>query len=364
MDESLLKREERAVFALRGLYKRHGYLPFKMSKFEEYELYARNKDFLSSERIISFTDLNGRLMALKPDVTLSIIKRAEDCPGVKQRFCYDESVYRPSGGSGSFREITQTGLECIGDLNSYDIFEVVSLALESLEQVSGDYVLALNHLGLLTALLEETGAAGELRRELSACIAGRNLHDLRRLAAEQGLDAERLCACAAVYGRPEEALEKLGALCSGGKARAALEELGELLRLLEAEGRAERIRFDFSLVSDTQYYNAVVFRGYLPGAAESVLAGGEYDGLMRRMGHRARGIGFALYLDRLEELGQERQWDVDVLLLCDAASDAGAILAQVKELNARGLSVSVQNAVPEKLRCREILDRRGEAAKC
>ena len=172
MDERLLKREERAVFALRGLYQRRGYLPFKMSKFEEYELYARNKDFLSSERIISFTDLNGRLMALKPDVTLSIIKRAEDRPGVKQRFCYDESVYRP-GGSGSFREITQTGLECIGDLNAYDVLEVVSLARESLELVSDGAVLALNHLGLLTALLEETGAPEALRRELIACIAGK-----------------------------------------------------------------------------------------------------------------------------------------------------------------------------------------------
>ncbi len=362
MDERLLKREERAVFALRGLYQRRGYLPFKMSKFEEYELYARNKDFLSSERIISFTDLNGRLMALKPDVTLSIIKRAEDRSGVKQRFCYDESVYRPDG-SGSFREITQTGLECIGDLNAYDVLEVVSLARESLEQVSGGAVLALNHLGLLTALLEETGAPETLRRELTACIAGKNSHDLRRLAAENGLDAERLCACAAVYGEPGDALNQLETLCSG-KAGAALKELRELFGLLTQGGGSTRVIFDFSLVSDTQYYNGVVFRGYLPGAAESVLAGGEYDGLMRRMGHRTRGIGFALYLDRLEERERERQWDVDVLLLCDRESDAAAILTQVKELNAKGLSVSVQNAIPEKLRCREILDRRGEAAGC
>ena len=363
MDERLLKREERAVFALRGLYQRRGYLPFKMSKFEEYELYARNKDFLSSERIISFTDLNGRLMALKPDVTLSIIKRAEDRPGVKQRFCYDESVYRP-GGSGSFREITQTGLECIGDLNAYDVLEVVSLARESLELVSDGAVLALNHLGLLTALLEETGAPEALRRELTACIAGKNSHDLLRLAAENGLDAERLCACAAIYGEPGEALRQLQPLCGSRKAREALDELGELFGLLEKESATARIVFDFSLVSDTQYYNGVVFRGYLPGAAESVLAGGEYDGLMRRMGHRARGIGFALYLDRLEDRERERQWDVDVLLLCDRESDAAVIRAQVKELNDKGLSVSVQNAIPEKLRCREILDRRGEAARC
>ena len=29
--------EERAVFALRGLYQRYGYAPYKMSQFEEYD---------------------------------------------------------------------------------------------------------------------------------------------------------------------------------------------------------------------------------------------------------------------------------------------------------------------------------------
>lgn len=48
LDEKLLRSEEAAVFRLRDLYRRHGYLPYRMSKFEEYELYVRNKDFLVS----------------------------------------------------------------------------------------------------------------------------------------------------------------------------------------------------------------------------------------------------------------------------------------------------------------------------
>ena len=38
-----------------------------MSKFEEYDFYAVNKDFLVSDSVITFTDTNGKLMALKPD---------------------------------------------------------------------------------------------------------------------------------------------------------------------------------------------------------------------------------------------------------------------------------------------------------
>ena len=39
MDKTILKREEAAVFALRELYCRYGYTPYRMSKFEAYEFY-------------------------------------------------------------------------------------------------------------------------------------------------------------------------------------------------------------------------------------------------------------------------------------------------------------------------------------
>ena len=76
--ETVLKNEEKAIFRLRQLYGKYGYSQYKMSKFEEYDLYVRNKDFLVSDSIITFTDTNGKLLALKPDVTLSIIKNTKD----------------------------------------------------------------------------------------------------------------------------------------------------------------------------------------------------------------------------------------------------------------------------------------------
>ena len=62
IDESLMRPEERAAFTLQALYRRWGYLPFRMSRFEEYDFYARNKDFLVSDRIITFTDSRGRAL--------------------------------------------------------------------------------------------------------------------------------------------------------------------------------------------------------------------------------------------------------------------------------------------------------------
>ena len=69
-----LKDDEKAILSFRSLYQKYGYLPYKMSKFEEYDLYVKNKDFLVSDSVITFNDTNGKLLALKPDVTLSIIK--------------------------------------------------------------------------------------------------------------------------------------------------------------------------------------------------------------------------------------------------------------------------------------------------
>ena len=47
---------ETILYSLRALYDTYGYTRYKMSKFEEYDLYSRNKDFLISDGVITFTD--------------------------------------------------------------------------------------------------------------------------------------------------------------------------------------------------------------------------------------------------------------------------------------------------------------------
>ena len=119
--DNVLKNDERVALPLRELYSAYGYTQYKMSKFEEYDLYAHNKDFLISDSVITFTDTNGKLMALKPDVTLSIIKNMQDRTGQVQKLFYNENVYRISKGNQSYKEIMQVGLECMGDIGNYEV---------------------------------------------------------------------------------------------------------------------------------------------------------------------------------------------------------------------------------------------------
>ena len=106
MNDSPIRRpDERAGLLLRELYRRHGYQSYRMSKFEPYDLYARNKSFLVSENILTFTDTDGRLMALKPDVTLSIIKNIQPSGQALEKVYYHENVYRTSPAAAGYREI-------------------------------------------------------------------------------------------------------------------------------------------------------------------------------------------------------------------------------------------------------------------
>lgn len=362
IDNNILRNEEKAIFALRSLYGKYGYKPFKMSKFEEYEFYIQNKDFLVSDRIIAFNDTNGKLLALKPDVTLSIIKNGEDIDGYKQKVCYNENVYRVSENTHQFKEIMQTGVECIGDINSYDIYEMIVMAAESLSLISDDFVLEISHLGLLSSLLDNVCKNAAFKQEAIKHISDKNSHDLLRVCDENGVEENAkniLLSFVSIYGERNAVLQKLDAL---GEyiARDAVNTLKTLSSMLDKLSYSGKIKLDFSAVSDMNYYNGIVFKGYISGISQSVLTGGQYDNLLYKMGRKSGAIGFAIYLDLLEDLPSEKQgFDIDVLLLCDDTTDNNILLDTVKQIISSGKTVSVQNADTGKIRYKEIKDIRG-----
>ena len=352
---SSLRPDERAGLRLRELYRSHGYQPYRMSKFEPYDLYVKNKSFLVSENILTFTDTDGRLMALKPDVTLSIVKNAQPPAGALEKVCYSENVYRTTAAGLVFREIMQTGLECVGSLDLAAMGEVLALAAESLAMLGGSYLLDLGHMGLVSGLLERV-ADDSVRVRLLEELGRKNVPALEQICAQAGLErdlAERLGRLARLYGTAGEVLPQLEELACGEKARAALEELEGLCRIMEGLGLLENLRLDFSIANDMRYYNGIIFRGYLPGLASGVLAGGRYDNLLRRMGKTGGAIGFAVYLDQLDRLEQAGEYDVDTLLLYAPGSDPAAVAARAEQLRKTGRSVRTERAVPPGLRCRE-----------
>ncbi len=356
IDASILKSDERAILALRTIYKQYGYMPYKMSKFEEYDFYLKNKDFLLSDRIITFNDTNGKLLALKPDVTLSIIKNADGYAGAKYKVYYNENVYRATGGTRQYKEIMQTGIECIGDIGIYDIYEAVMLAARSLEAIGEDFVLDISHLDILGYALYSACSDSAFREKAIKCVKEKNAHDLEKLCASYSVsaeDTERLSMFASIGGKLSDVIPELEKY-TDESAMAAISELKMLCGLL-GEKYADKVMFDFSVINDMDYYNGVVFRGFIDGIPGCVLAGGRYDKLLSKMGKDCSAIGFAIYLDLIENIGKRSDYDVDVLLLHDKNTAPAKIAEAVSRCTDCGKSVSTQTSIPEKLRYRELL---------
>ena len=360
-DKTILKSEEKAIFALRSLYGKYGYLPFKMSKFEEYELYVRNKDFLISDRIITFTDTNGKLMALKPDVTLSIIKNIPDHDTVTHKFCYNETVYRTSTDSDGFREIMQTGLECIGAIDLYAECEVIMLAMRSLQTISNAYILDLSHMGMLEGLLEEAGITGADRTDFIHLIESKNTHSLMALCQAKKISEtmqENLRTLTELYLPIRQALPVLKGILIGTKMQQAYESLQSICQVMEQYSLADHLYLDFSVVNDVNYYDGICFKGFVHEIPESVLSGGRYDRLLHRLEKKSGAIGFAVYLDRLERLedgAASTVYDADVVLQYEQGTDAKKILEVQSSLHREGKRVITLSSFDPALRYRQLM---------
>ena len=302
-DLSTLQPKERASFALRALYEAAGCRKYHMGRFEEYSLYQANRSFLSSEQVITFTDLDGRLLALKPDVTLSIAKTAQPAPGETLRYYYHENVYRPSAESHTFKEIGQMGLEFLGGVGEAEVQQAVCLAAQSLGQLGTDWVLEVSHMGYLFGLLDALQVPEDARAELLRKLGQKNAHELRAAALAAGLDedaADTLCRVLTLCGGYADTLPRAEALCRNDAMRAAVAELQGLAGPLEQAGGA--IRLDLTLAGEMEYYNGLVFQGYLKALPRPLLKGGRYDLLMQQFTPGAGAIGFAVYLDELDRL--------------------------------------------------------------
>ena len=350
-----MKQEQQALLDLRELYGKYGYTQYKMSKFEEYDLYVRNKSFLLSDSVITFTDTNGKLMALKPDVTLSIVKNSRDVPGYVQKLYYDEHVYRISDKTSAYKEIPQVGLECLGDIDDYCIAEVLALAAQSLSAFDENYILDISHMGILSFVLDRIGISEDGRNALLECVSKKDMHDAERICREEGIDAERailLSRLDACSGEADKALPGLCSLFDDAEWKATVERFGNILALLPKKN----IRIDFSVINDMNYYNGIVFQGFVPTIPTDVLSGGQYDNLMARMEKKSGAIGFALYLDRLESLVSPRkEFDVDTLLLYSEENTPAEVLSAVQKLTDQGLSVLAQKSIPERLTYHQLL---------
>lgn len=341
-DRNALGGEDRAALSLKSLYRSYGYSEYKLSGFEDYSLYAENASFLDGNGVLTFNS-GGRLLALRPDVTLSVVKNiADDCESHK--LFYDERVYRKSAVHGEQTELRQIGVEVIGEIDEITQAEVCELIMRTLECVAQDRLLDISHAGIVNKIANGAGFFGDVRARAAAFLSSKNSHDFLRFAQSVGANETFANAFLTLITLPQKPSDAIAVLQEVAKSIDISAEVAELKAIADACG--ERSNIDFSVGGNPEYYNGAVFKGYVRGVPYAVLSGGRYDKLLHKFGKNKEALGFALYLGELGEYFAEKPKRPDAAVVYD---ERGARRAAKKaaELRASGLDVLLCKTAPE-----------------
>lgn len=342
------RRDEQVSLKLRGLFERRGFRRVRVNKFEDYALYVDNKNFLQSESVITFMDLNGKLLALKPDVTLSVVRSIpkKELPALEKLYYVDE-VYRLSRENREYKVRSQIGVEMIGRLDGLSNIEAVDLALSSLALIGGSFVLDVSHLGFVSGLLDYMGISHTARGRLLSAIHAKSPHNAAAALELDDVESggrERVLSLCGLHGSFLEVLPKAKELIVCEQMAQAYSELERVAASLSENPFASCMNLDFSVVNDLDYYNGLIFLGYVEGLPKVVLTGGRYDNLMRKMGKKSGAVGFAVSLDELNTYSpREKRFDFDVLVTYGENCDYAELLSKTKALAEQGKSVRLEN---------------------
>lgn len=335
-----LINENSIVSNLINIYERFGFKKIKLSKFEDYNLYNNNKDFLQTEHILTFMNLNGNLKSLRPDVTLSIVKKVlKDNEKETQKIYYIEDIYKIV--SNEYEEIPQVGVEIIGKLNNYSNLEIISMAIESLKSINKNYILEISNIDFISAIFDEINLEENLKIEILNNIYLKNKHDLEKLL-NKNVDnkyKKYILSFIELSGNYKYILKKLKSLIINKKMQKSYEELKSLSFVFELYNNFDKILLDFSIESQLGYYNGIIFKGYIKESNDIILSGGRYDKLLNKFNSNKNAIGFAIYMDKLYEKNKSSDF-IDILILYKSG-DENILLNEVRKFMNKNKKVRV-----------------------
>lgn len=353
-----LPTEDRLPLELSKLYEQFGYQKYCMSKFEEYGFYSDNRDFLSTDGIIAFNNSAGKLMALKPDITLSIVKNARTLPFANARYYFNENVYRISEDTHDCKEIKQCGIELLGNVDSHATAEIVLLALKSLGKIDKEFNLIISHIAFVSSALEDAGIIGEKRRKILGFIKRKNRHDLVRWCEENGVESkitDRLIKISSISGNLNEVLPSLSELVTGDKTADAYNELLNLSNALCEMDLYKNLKLDLSVLNHLDYYNGILLQGYVKNSPSPVLSGGRYDSLAKKIRGDGGAFGFAVYLDGLNlHYPTPKDFDCDTIIIYEQTNSN--LLKLVNDMCEKGKKVLVEKKMPEGIKAKNIFE--------
>lgn len=299
LDECVVKRSiERDID---DIFCKWGYKEIITPTVEFYETFNYNSQTLKEEDMYKFFDNRGRILVLRPDMTIPIARVVEtkfkDEPlPIKLR--YNSNVFRVHASLGGKRnEYTDCGVELIGLEDKKSDFEVLVLALEALDKLGlSDFKLEIGNIGFFEGVFESLNISEESKELIAQYIEDKNLKNLEDYLESLDIKDEYkefFNKLPWLFG-DRTVLERAKTLVFNDKLKANLEYLENLYSELEILGYGDKVTFDLGMVPRLNYYTGIIFRGYGEGVGNTVLRGGRYDKLITSENDYLPAIGFSL----------------------------------------------------------------------
>ena len=294
-------------------FKMHGYRRVSTPTFEAYDIYLGD-DTVPRDDLFKLISRKGKVLALKPDATLSVARMAainHHDPEEIIKFYYLANIYRHFSEPDSKKEITQMGVEYFGDSNPECDAEIIRLAQKALTIFKVEKLqIDLGNVGLIGALLAKTDLKADDRKILGKLIDKKNVDDIIAFSHSHHIEesvANKLSRIPAIYGNPDEVLEKTEALCENAAMRKAARRLKAVYKQLKAFGLADTVTIDLGFTRTMNYYTDTVFKIYGGHWGTPLIEGGRYDALSAKFGIDRPACGFAVdilgLMDYLEQNG-------------------------------------------------------------
>ncbi|MCI8981472.1 MAG: ATP phosphoribosyltransferase regulatory subunit [Hungatella sp.] len=284
----------------------YGYEDIETPTFEYFDIFNKERGSVTSQEMFKFFDRDNNTLVLRPDMTPAIAR----CVGkyffeetVPVRLCYRERTFtNNSSYQGRQKEITQTGVELIGDDASTADAEVIAMVIEALK-ASGlkEFQVELGQVEFFRGLTEEAGMDQETRETLRELIENKNYFGVEELISRQRISnslGTMFLRLPELFGTLDQ-LGQVKAMVTNERSRKAIERLEKIQAILESYGLADYVSYDLGMLSKYQYYTGIIFKAYTYGTGEYIVNGGRYDKLLVQFGKDVPAVGFAIIIDQL-----------------------------------------------------------------
>lgn len=296
--------------AIMSIFEGWSYEEITTPTVDYYSLFEHGMGRSEAHHAFRFSDYDGRLLAVRPDVTSLVARAAATLFAQRERplrLCYVAPVFRqqPESHTDWRRESSQIGCELIGTNSGIADMELLAIVWEVLQHLGLDRgcSITLTDIDVFNGIAEELKLDPDSRDEIRRLVDTRNTPDLDQfLARYAGSRDSRAFARLTQLSGKGETLNDARQSITNARSRAALDRLARLWRVIESLHLSEHFEIDLGDVSRLDYYTGLTFKIYVSGAGSQIGSGGRYDGLTASFGKAEPAIGFVLELDVLTDL--------------------------------------------------------------